>query len=235
MNDKFISVPLCTLSMHDNYKQLTNLIMDYGIVEFSKKDTWRGEIENYDEDTTDENFALWAFERVFNLKGVDGKTLINNHSIVEDHIRDFESLYGKDAYFRIGMSLLFDAYKGEFSEREFRVYIAIRSVLGANSKYSRITMDRISYRMYGCKSLEAFQESNITNSFSHKQIKNSINKLIDRNLIVSFTNRNRFTYYSTRLSLNELIEAVAMEVKKKKAKRPSNKEIQNKINELVNA
>jgi len=60
--EKFISVPQCTLSMNYQYKELTHKTLHYAIVRFSQSDDWRSnqygiDIAELDEDSTDEDFA----------------------------------------------------------------------------------------------------------------------------------------------------------------------------------
>ena len=219
MDKEFFSIPLSALSIKEyDFQQLCRLLIRYGVVEFSKMDCWRSWVH---EDDSDEYYASTAYTKAFRFKKIDSKFLLEDHLIVEEHIQCFESRYGKDAYFRIGRDLLMDAYLGKISEREIRIYAAIRSVLGANKQYVRITLERISYRMLGYKTREAFIDSRIE-PITKWKIRTSTKKLVDRGLIVSFTNKSRYTYYSTRLTLDELIETVANSVAKKVKRRGIN-------------
>jgi hypothetical protein len=223
MIKKFISCPLCALNLKYDYKQLTMLILSFGIVEFSKKDEWQLPdelLELKDEEPKDEDYAYWAYSRVFHLTGSNGNELIKNHRIVKNNLEFSESQNGKDAYFRIGIDLIMNAHKGSFSEREFRVYCAIRSILGSRNPFLRITTDRIIHCMYGYKIKSAFEKTNIV-PITKRQLRTTIEKLIDKNLITSFTNKKRFTYYSTKLKLPELINAVKKYLEKKRMNKRS--------------
>ncbi|HEY5533736.1 MAG TPA: hypothetical protein VIL99_02170 [Ignavibacteria bacterium] len=127
--------------------------------------------------------------------------LIYDYEEVNKFVERYEDKYKRDALVKVGKDLLFDVRDGKFNERLFRVYSAIKSLIG-NKDFCRITLKTISYRMYGFKKLDIFKkEFDSINNFqqlSDRQIKTSVEKLMQLKFFEKATIKNRCTYYSIK-------------------------------------
>ncbi len=131
-------------------------------------------------------------------------------SNVSNFVQEYEYKHNKDAYCRIGKKLLFETRDGKFKYKNFAVLCAIQSIIGKTKKHSRITKDRIRYRMRGYKSkVIAEQEMNGSQHLlSDRQLYRIISTLHAKKFFSKFTYAKRETYYSTRLTDEELRDEI---------------------------
>lgn len=128
---------------------------------------------------------------------------------------DYEEKYGKDAVCRIGKKLTEDVIEGYFGLREWKVLAAIQSILGKQKPYLRITYEQISYRILGYKRKSiAITESKDLDTLSSQQIKTSVNKLLNKKLLVFVIYNFREKYYSTKIKKIEPLKELILKKKK---------------------
>lgn len=208
--------PLCCLSYPSDDR--LNLIISYCIVEHSNKiktkiDSRIAELDKYPYDFNRKSerhkrIILAADELGVMLGSVTGT--IANHNQLSAFINNFKLKFDKDSYCRVGRKLLFETRDGQFDYRSFSVLCAIQSVLGKSKKFKRITKDRIRYAMLGYKSkaVALSEMSKGTMLLTDRQLGTVIEVLHAKKFFSKFTYANRQTFFSTRLSNDELYQSV---------------------------
>ncbi|MBU1101997.1 MAG: hypothetical protein KKA84_16495 [Bacteroidetes bacterium] len=213
---KFLSLPLSSLTYTGTYRDMVSDMIDYGITTFAFSKDW-GEFKNDDEEILAET-VYSAYQKVFELKKYSGSQLLKGYNRMKSIVDPFEEKYKKDAYFRVPIGLIMDAYNGNFPERKLRVYCAIRSILGCKNKFLRISYDRIRRCMLGYKNEISFNEAGHV-ALSDRQIGYTVRQLMEAGLLSSYTYRRRVKYYSTVYkNPEEIAEALAIRLKKKKGR-----------------
>lgn len=214
-----LEFPLCSLSYQIEDNEKVGMIISYCIVEQSKKvqsnihqkiRELKREPPSDFEDLNEEHskIVIAADEFGISISNIEATQL--KHHLLFNHIKIFTQKYGKDAFCRIGKKFCFETKDGKINYNFFAVHCAIQSILGKTKPFCRITKDRIRYRMYGFKSKEiAFREMNGTQVLStDRQLGRIIDILYAKKFFSKFTYAQRQTYYSTRLSDEELRERV---------------------------
>lgn len=208
--------PLCCLSYPSSNK--LDLNISYCIVEHSKKieskiDSRISELDKYPSDFNRKNekhkkILLAGDELGVILGSVTGT--IANHNQLSSYINNFKIKHGKDSYCRVGKKLLFEVRDSQFDYRSFSVLCAIQSILGKSKKFKRITKDRIRYAMLGYKSkaVALAEMTKGTMLLTDRQIGTVVEVLHAKKFFSKFTYANRQTFFSTRLSNDELYKAV---------------------------
>ena len=219
MDGVMLEFPLCCLSYPEEEKKKVGMIISYCIVEHSKKVTsfihkrirelekeLPSDFEDYDE--LHSKVVLAADELAIIVSSI--KRTLLNHTILNEYINDFIVTYGKDAYCRIGKKVCFETRDGTFNYSAFTVLCAIQSILGKTKQYCRIIKDRIRYRMHGykTKSIAEQEMKDKTILLTDRQLGNRINILYGKNFFSKFTYAQRQTFYSTRLSDEQLRDKV---------------------------
>ena len=214
-----LEFPLCCLSYPEENRQKVRMIISFCIVEHSRKITsfihkrirelkreLPPDFEEYNE--VHSRVVLAADELAMTISHI--KVTLLNHKLLNEHINNFTEKYGKDAFCRIGKRICFETKNGQFSYSAFIVLCAIQSILGKTKLYCRITKERIRYRMQGYKSKSIAEQEmrDKTILLSDRQIGNRINILYGKNFFSKFTYAQRQTFYSTRLSDEELRKKV---------------------------
>ncbi len=127
----------------------------------------------------------------------------------------FEKTHGSDVKVRIRRDLPFEARDNTgISYREFAVLSAVYSCIGAKSYPVRITRKSIQCRMLGYKSPTIMQQelSNRLDKFEPltlRQINYVLDKLDERRFFARVRANERQTYYSIRMSEEQLEERIA--------------------------
>ncbi len=219
MDGVMLEFPLCCLSYPEDEKIKVGMIISYCIIEHSKKVTsfihkrirelereLPSDFEDYDE--VHSIVVLAADELGITVSNI--KSTLLNHKMLNEYVNDFTAKYGKDAYCRIGKKVCFETSNGKFNYSAFTVLCSIQSILGKTKHYCRITKDRIRYRMLGYKSKPIAEQEMQGNTIllSDRQIGSRINVLYGKNFFSKFTYAQRQTFYSTRLSDEQLREKV---------------------------
>jgi hypothetical protein len=219
MDGVMLEFPLCCLSIPEDDIDKIEMIISYCIVEHSLKvnsyihkrirELQRRlptDFEDFDESHS--KIVLAADELGISISSIEKNQ--SNHQRVSSYIATFTEKNGKDAFCRIGKEICFETKTKKFDYSLFTILCAIQSIIGKKKLYCRITKDRVRYRMHGYKSKEVAEESMIDKSIllSDRQIGIRINTLNGKNLISKFTYAKRQTFYSTRLTDEELRERV---------------------------
>ncbi|MBX3008034.1 MAG: hypothetical protein KF816_08415 [Melioribacteraceae bacterium] len=213
---KFIEFPLVCLSYCSGDKNLLKDILIMCIVDNALKSTIKElcnpeliKANDFDcKNPIHQKIALVSIE--YNTPLFSFEEAINKWIDIKTKIIEYEKIYGKDAYCRMGKQLIEDVINGRFGFREYAVLAAIHSILGKSKPYARITYEQISCRVLGYKK-KSIKEVEIKNesALSARQIKTSILKLVKKKLVTTITYQQREKYYSTKIkkrdSLCELI------------------------------
>ena len=125
------------------------------------------------------------------------------------YIDDFELKFGTDALVRHKTALCIDVRdRGALNPRAFAILSAIYSCLGQNS-HRQITSDEIQCRATGCRSQEIFDTfKDRPKPYSMKQVRKTVEDLFLKGFFGRYTYQRRYTYYSHKLSEDELREKV---------------------------
>ena len=143
----YFHFPLCLLAFREDHKERLQHIVSYCLYQEAKR--------------TNPKFPRSArngsLEEAANFLGVNIRSPDNTISRwreADSFVRRWERRYGKDAFVRIGTTLLWEAHDNSgVSYREFSVLCAINSIIGKlRSVPKRITEPRIRVRAAGFKS-----------------------------------------------------------------------------------
>lgn len=118
----------------------------------------------------------------------------------------------EDGLVRIKTAWIFDARDGKMREREFDVLCALYSCIGA-FQYKWVTKDVLQFRSLGYMSAEAMEKElpghlKSAVALSLSQIGRTLNALHGRHFFERVRPNKRQTYYSIRVTRQELEEAV---------------------------
>ena len=164
-------------------------------------------------DREEHRVVIFAY-RTIGLKGGSINRMLDRHAEFGEYLAAYERRNKEDALVRIKRDLLFEVLQGTgMKYREFAVLCAIHSVIGDKGKPVRITLETIQRRAFGYKSPAALK-SDISGGFfintpeanmlTIKQIRTTLDELHRRSCFARLTYGNRQTYYSTRMSEDEL-------------------------------
>jgi len=201
MNDDkvFLEFPLSALAFLKNDKAKLDYIISWCVVtlanSFSGGESHKEKVD--------------AAADYLNISGSTYKLRCNRFQALQTHIQIFTQSFGKDAYCRMGKSLIFETKDGGFDFNQFRLLCAISSIIGKKKKFVRITYERIGYRMLGYKDKASFQSFQINSQIpTYKQLRRLVEILHAKKFFSKFTYSNRQMFFSTRLSDEELREKV---------------------------
>lgn len=241
-----IIFPLCLFNYPTEITDKYNFIISYGVISFANRLMKSSFIAPSEENV--ENFV--SENKIINY---DGNNLLESHMIyacmimglvikdinkciieyckVQTYLNNYEKKYGKDAQVKVGSDLLLEVRDGKFSERLFRCYCAIKSILGKKD-FCRITNKTIAYRMKGFKKIEIMnlEDVSINESLTDRQISTLTKTLKRIGFIERGTYKRRCTYYSTKFRGDRFNEKLSDFLSSKKVKR----ECQNIQNEILN-
>lgn len=245
-----IYFPLCFLSYREcdtiagedaeyipGLPEIAGNIINYGVIEYGKK-LWR---ENFFISQNDESqIKSYARKNSLSSKSIQDKYIILSclklgirlgnmtlakalHEKLSLYLREYESRYGKDVKVKIHKDILFEVRDKKFDERMFRVYCAVLSVIG-NKNFVRITIDTISFRMHGFKTSDIYLDNNLSYEvLTRRQTEITLAKLQERNFFRRFTYAKRVIYYSTKLSDEDLLNAIADKIANAKFRKSKSK------------
>ena len=218
-SEKYIQAPLCLLAYPGSLYDIINGMLYIGIhrtrLFLSENPEQHYELPDNEHLPKDHNNTNGEHQL---LCAAANMLEINTGPIafVESEIRkyqafvdDFESKFGNDALVRHKKALCLDVRdRGALNPREFAILSAIYSRLGQSS-YKRITSDEIQCRATGCRSKEIFDTfKNRPEPYSVKQVRNTVEDLFLKRFFGRYTYQRRYTYYSHKLSEDELIKKV---------------------------
>ena len=218
-SEKYIQAPLCLLAYPGSLYDIINGMLYIGIhrtrLFLSKNPEHHYELPdnmNLPEDFDNNNREHQLLCTAAWMSGLILHTIVNDEKRIrkyQEFIDDFESEFVSDALVRHKKALCIDVRdRGALNPREFAILSAIYSCLGQND-YRRITSDEIQRRATGCRSKEIFDTfEERPEPYSMKQVRKTVEDLFLKDFFGRFTYRNRETYYSHKLSEDELREKV---------------------------
>lgn len=249
----YFQFPICLLTTDHNYKTILNQIITYGMKEVGNRLD-----SNSEENEPEKNEAKIAeFCRKYDT--ADGLTVTQFHlawgaqalgvtiPCIHEEARKYGWLEDTVAKFgdsgralcRIKLEWIWDSLRGGMlSEREFRVLVAIYSAIG-NKPFRRITREEIRRRSCGYASKARYEQDiaakapkfNLTDS----QIKTTVAKLQQLNFFAKVTYARRVSYYTHRLQVDDLVEAVKGRLISRFEKKSRQQEINRSLTEDVRA
>jgi hypothetical protein len=227
MNRRFFQFPLCALSFPGSeWEQLDNII-SFGCVEVGKKQ-WQ-KFRQIEKDLRREqqpseiyctckidltnDAHQQALAGAQQLKVIMGniRGVIASHERLAHFMREFERKHGADAKVRLATKFVFEARDNKgMSYRELAVLASIYSKIGAAKGPVRITREEIWRRALGFKSKRVFsvEMRDRQPRITQRQVRSIIERLHDRRFFARLTYARRQTYYSHRLTANQLADAV---------------------------
>ena len=218
--EKYIQAPLCLLAYPGDCADIINAMFYIGLhrtrLSLSKNPELNCELPDYvslpdDFDKTDrEHQLLWSAVHMLEMNFSPSIAVVEKGiGEYQAFIDDFESEFGTDTLVRHKVALCFEVRdRGALNPREFAILSAIYSCLGQSS-YRRITCAEIQYRATGCRSKEIFDTfEKRPEPYSIKQVRKTVEDLFLKGFFGRFTYRYRETYYSHKLSEDELREKV---------------------------
>jgi len=169
-----------------------------------------------------QNKQLQNIDSFFKIKGSTSNYRYHSYQKLKKTIEVHQAKHGRDPHPTILTDLFWDLYQGK-DPVLFAGYMAIRSIEGHNT-YAATNRPTIAGRMAGAKSLAVIEklkpdERAIYEKYTHRY---HFNKLIEhlyrRGILKSVLRQKnwRHIYLSTRLSADELGEAVARQANKRK-------------------
>jgi hypothetical protein len=227
MSRPYFQFPLCALSLPDSQVDRLDCIISYGCIEVGKheweklngqqKQAWSTSPPI--SQSRDAKVDLAKIAHVQALLGGDRLNVTIGHatSTVARHARlsrflaDFERKHGRDVQVRLVTELVFDARDDKgFSFAELAVIAAIYSKIGASKGAVRITREEIWRRAQGFKSKLAFSRETAAQQpyLTRRKARSVIESLHERRFFARVTYARRQTYYSHRLTADELANSV---------------------------
>ena len=225
IENTYLQFPLCALSFGQTEKGRLNAILDYAVVEagsklFSKltiNDRNRflfirnesGDLPSGFDANCELHVAALYGARCLGVTYRDVRSLIESHDSLVSHVSKFESRHGRDPTVRIRTEWLFDVRDARgLTYREFSVLCAIFSVIGKKTM-AKVTQLRIRRRALGYRSLEILvaemdNRPDKARALTVRQAKDTIARLHCNRFFSRCTVARRFTFYSIRLSDEEL-------------------------------
>ena len=139
--DRHVHIPLGVLNFSQNLKTTAKFLLCFAVIENIKL-TGR---------TFEEAAAFYHHTKSESLSDAMAKELYK-------YIAQFESQFGRDAKFRIHIDLINEIIDGGIKKNEFRVYAAVRSIIGKKLE-SKATNIGIRLRSSGFKNAKAKSNS----------------------------------------------------------------------------
>jgi hypothetical protein len=138
------------------------------------------------------------------------------HEWVASHLKNVPFYGANETRVRIRADIFWEtANGGGLNEIQFKTLCAIYSSIG-QSEYRRITIDQIIQRAAGCAAKFSFEDEHdhwdgagiYRTIYTAAQIRRAVQMLFLRGFFAMITRANRETYYSNRLSQDQLIAEV---------------------------
>jgi hypothetical protein len=226
----YFQFPLCALAMGNSPRERLDQIVSFGFVEagfvmFRKlapeiQKLLADELRDYSGTPSDyrkanpDHVAAMLGAREIGIKaGNIGSSLKNWREVTEFRDR-FQSQHGRDAEVRARKDLVFEVRDNQgMSYREFAVYCALLSCIGAKEHPVRVIRKQIQCRMLGYKSpsimgTEIARRKDGAMPLTPRQINYTLDKLYERKFFVRARPNRRQTYYSVRLTQEQLENAL---------------------------
>ncbi len=246
-SEKYIQAPLCLLAYPGSLDDIINGMLYIGIhrirLFLSENPEHHYELPdnmNLPEDFDNNNREHQLLCTAAWMSGLILHSIVNDEKQIrkyQEFIDDFESEFGSDALVRHKTDLCIDVKDNDaLNPREFAILSAIYSCLGQND-YRRITSDEIQRRASGCRSKEIFDTfKDRPEPYSVRQVRNTVEDLFLKEFFGRYTYQRRYTYYSHKLSEDELrkkvIEKRTNRMRKKRSIKAKDAAIKKKIMKL---
>lgn len=178
------------------------------------------------------NKQLRGINDFFNMTGSSPNSEYSVYKIIKDEIKEHEARHGKEPRPTIETGLFWDLCRDNDPEL-FAAYMAIRSIEGQGN-YAMTTRPAIAGRMTGAKSPAVLNDRHTINGkvrgvyerYRHRyHFDKLMTRLHKRGLLKSMMSKKgwRHMFLSTRLSPDQLGEAVALQANKRQLKDSINK------------
>jgi hypothetical protein len=222
----YFQFPLCALAFGMTERDRLDNIITYGFVSAGMKMYGRldarlreekaGELRQYA--GTPNDYLPGRCQHVAAMLGAKeiGITVgsvadsLKRFAALDEFRTAFERINGKDAAVRIAKDWVFEARDGKgISYRELAVLCSLYSSIGAKDYPVRVTRDQVRRRMLGYKSAEVAKRElpnrqDGAKLLTIRQISSSLEKLHERRFFARARANERQTYYSNRLTQEEL-------------------------------
>jgi hypothetical protein len=227
MRGRFFQFPVCALSFPASECERLNQIVSFCCLEVGKrrwekfsqreKDLRRGDslgqisrMRQMDlENEAHQQSVAGAELLEINPGGI--RSLVASHHRLAEFVRKFERKHGADAQVRLATKFVFEAREGKgMSYQELAVLAAIYSKIGVGKRPVRITREEIWRRALGFKSKRVFslEMHDRQASITPRQIRSIIERLDGRRFFARVTYARRQSYYSHRLTADQLADAI---------------------------
>lgn len=228
--DKYFQFPLCALAFGEAETERLDHIISFGFVEagiamFRKLDeeireqkaeqfaNKSGTPSDYKKSNQHHVAAMIGANEIGVLPNSLSYTMQRWTALSK--FRDlFQAEHGNDVQVRIRKDLAFEVRdKTGMSYREFAILCAVYSCIGAATGPVRIIKDTVQARMMGYKSpkvmaAEIKRRKPVAKPLTHRQIGYTLDCLDERKFFARARPNERQTYFSHRLTAEEMVEAL---------------------------
>lgn len=227
---RYFQFPVCALAFGENEDERLNTILDYAVVEAGST-IWRKMLQDErqrlwnqwtrpgdapkDIDLNNKtHLAAMAGAETIGITYHNFSGLITRHAAMKKFHTAFVARHEKDATVRIRKDWLFKARdRRGLTYREFMVLTAIYSVIGNKDEPVLITQDVIRARALGYKTaavmaVELSLRKDGQTPLTDWQLRDTIARLHRNKFFARATYGRRLTYYSNRLSQDELRQRI---------------------------
>lgn len=256
-DESYFQFPLCALAYGSTIKERFQEILAFCVMEVGeavKAKVTQDIIEEHIRNARGEGSVPTDFRgnmhrhieavlgaRTTNVRLGSVEATIRQHKSLGDFIERFEFAYGRSPLVRIKTEFVWDILKNDgMSNRELTILCAVYSCIGAKEWPVRITKKTIGHRMLGYKS-EAMMKAEIQRRpdrekpLTERQILTTLDKLHSRGFFARMRANARQTYYSHRLTQEEMKKAL-YEMKTRRAIQRRNRiEEDNNLMEWIKA
>jgi hypothetical protein len=230
MRGRFFQFPLCALSFPGSERERLDQITSFCCLEVGKrqwqklsqteKDLWRQIPPSLIYCTceidlgNDAHQEAVAGARLLEIKIGNIHGVLASHERLSHFIREFERKHGADAQVRLETKLVFEARDNKgLSYPELTVLAAIYGKIGVAKGPVRITREEIWRRALGFKSKRVFSAEigDLQPLVTKRQVRSMIERLHDARFFARLTYARRQSYYSHRLTADQLADAVVIQ------------------------
>lgn len=222
--EKYLQFPLCALAFFDDERDRLRHIISFGVVEagHSMLKKLDPELQNQKakelapvppEDylmNNSEHVAAMVGAKAIGIIGPSVACLLDEWYRLTCFRDAFQKRNGRDVGVRVAVPFVLEAWEQKgITWRELAILCAVYSVIGAKDYPVRITRKTIQCRMLGYKSpsvmqVELGQRTDGALPLSCRQINYVLDKLHERKFFSRARANERQTFYSHRLSQNQL-------------------------------
>jgi hypothetical protein len=227
MNRPYFQFPLCALRLPDSQRERLDCIISYCCIEVGKHE-WDKLNEHQKQGWRTEPPVLqWRDAKVKPMQIAHAQALLgasrlnvtirhapdtsSRHTRLSRFLAAVEQKHGRDVQVRLATDLVFETRDDRgLSFPELAVLAAIYSKIGASKGAVRITREEIWRRAQGYKSKLAFSRETAPQQpyLTPRKVRSLIEFLHERGFFARVTYARRQTYYSHRLTADELADSV---------------------------